>query len=195
MDGVAELFGVLDPLVRRRAPGNSRAPSLLFQGHGADAVLHLYRQRLITDERETVPHVIVDCAQEGGPSDPADDPALFDELANGLSQAMPGAAKGMRGLWGLRLPRYWRVRQVLDVTTTARTRAGRRRELRDALYARRGELGAPAGWLDAVVAWLERFTIGPVSAAALATPAVGASKALFTARLVLARRLRWFGSG
>lgn len=99
MDGVAELFEVLDPLVRRRALGNGRPPVVLFQGAGPDTVLGLYRERLITAGRETVPHVVVDGSEA---TSRHDDPALFDELADGLGRAMPPGAKGVRGMWGLR---------------------------------------------------------------------------------------------
>lgn len=189
VEGLAELFEQLDRIARRRPRGNPQLPSLLFRGRDADAVVTGYRERLIIRGRETVPHVRHDCSEAASPET---EPDFLDGLANGLCRAMPGGMRGMRGPSDLRLPRYWQLRQVLDATVTADAVARQRKTLRDALYARRGELGAPVGWLDSVVRFLSSIGIGDINLGVIAQPSVALSKLLFGWRLRLGKRFRWF---
>jgi len=194
VDGVATLVEQLDKLARRRPRRDPRLPTMLITGVHADELVRGYAARLIIDGRPSVPHVVFDCSGSGSGSGsaPDADTGLLDQMADELGQSLPGGLRGMHGVLGLRLPRYWTVRHVLDATTPAATEPERSRQLRDALYARRGELGAPAGWLEPLASWLEKVGIGPVSGALIARPLLAASRLVFGMRLWASYRFRWF---
>lgn len=189
VEGLAELFREIDRIARRQPRRGPKLPLLLLRGAYADDVVTGYRNRLLINGRETVPHVLRDCATA---TSPHDDPAFLAELADELGTALPGGPKGMRGLRGLRLPRFRQLRRVMDSVVTADTNAGRRKQLLDELYVRRSELGAPAGWLDAVVRFLSNIGVGNINLGIVAQPSVALSKRLFGWRLRLGSRFRWF---
>jgi hypothetical protein len=186
VEGAATFIAQLDRLARRRP--RAAAPTVLLRGQLADPLVDGFRRRLLIDGKETVPHVLLDCRE---PRPPRDDPALVNEIANGLHESLPGGLRGMAGARGLRLPRYRRIRQVLEAPPARGDWDRNRRDLRDELYRRRGELGWPAGWLDALVGWIPAF--GRVDLGVLALPAVALSRYLFGVRLKLGPRFRWFG--
>jgi hypothetical protein len=195
-DGVAAFIEQLDALARRRPRSDPRLPTMVVTGAHADELVEGYAARLIVDGRPSVPHVLLDCLRarpgSAAPTVSDADARLLDRVADALGQSLPGGLRGMHGGRGLRLPRYRTLRHVLDATTPAATEPERRRQLRDALYAHRRELGAPAGWLDPLAAWLDKVGIGPVSGALVARPLVGASRAVFGMRLGVSRRFTWF---
>ena len=187
--GLASLVEQLDLLARRRPRRDPPVPTIFFTGRHAEAFVRGYRDRLMFDGRATVPHVLL----EGGKGESSQaDTAFFDAMADGLAKSMPSGMRGMWGLRGLRLPRYRTVRHVLEFSTTAASHTARRRQLRDHLYAERGELlGAPAGWLRPVSRWLKELSISWLPGKAVAEAAEAASKFLFGLRLRLSPRFAW----
>jgi hypothetical protein len=189
-DGVAAFVERLDALARRRPRHDPRLPTILVTGAYADELVRDYSARLIVDGHTSVPHVLWEGSE--GKAGPSPEAQLLDQVADGLSRSLPSGARGMRGARGLRLPRYWTIRHVLDAETEATTEPERRRELRDALYARRRRLGPPAGWIDPLAAWLANLELGPVKGALLARPMVATSRFVFGLRLNTGRRFAWF---
>jgi hypothetical protein len=190
VEGMAKLVEQLDALARRRPRDNRRVPLILLRGPKADDVVRGYRHRLIVDGGPSVPHALHDLTRAAEPTDLA----LCDDLAvNGLSENMPRGVRGMRGPWGLRLPRYRTISHVLSAVIAGPTAAGQRRQLRDALYRRRGELGAPHGGLVALARSLADGPVGPLHLDWAVERAMDLSRWVFGVRLRLGRQFRWVG--